>query len=667
VLRWVKVVTSSRWFHPLLLLLWVAVGAGLRLMRLTAKAPWTDEFSTIVFGLGHTFTTVPLDQALSIDVLLQPIQPDPTTGIGDVIHHLLNNSNHPPLYFVLAHLWMGLFPPDDGLVSMWAARSLPALFGILSIPAMFGLGYLAFRSRLVGQMAAAIMAVSPFGIFLAQEARHYTLAILFVIASIGCFIVAVQSIHHRTPLPTKVGLTWVVINTLGVATHYFFTLTLGAEALALLAMAWRQVKREQKRGEARMNSSTQTQSKEQPFTANLYPATPNPSTEGMLESSPTPSTPDLVPQHYHPLTSSLPHLGLAGTKPNPPLLSKPWQRIYLVAAGSLAGSVVWLPILQSNYDYELTHWIYDGDPLKSWLEPIGRVLAWLITTLISLPMELTTLSLGMLIASGLVTAIFVLWLLPIIKYGLKREHFPLNTRLNLQVLGDFAIAALVLFFGITYTLGADLTLAPRYQFVYFPVAIALLGAALAISWDATTPEVKIEPKLTQRQFSFIRLSRKGNKKAVVLILLVGVLGGLTVNWNLGYLQSIRPDLLVNVIQKVSDSPVLIATTHQHHGHTGRMMGLAWEFKHRDQANSPESREINSPKFLLAHTEPGSPVPDPAITLQETVAGLPRPLDIWLVNFHAGVDLEQQKCFVPSQPLPKVDSYWYRLYRCPAIE
>lgn len=658
MLRWVKVVTSSRWFHPLLLLLWVVLGAGLRLMRLTAKAPWADEFSTIVFGLGHTFTTVPLDQALSINDLLQPIQPDPTTGIRDVIHQLLTNSNHPPLYFVLAHLWMGLFPPDDGLVSMWAARSLPALFGILSIPAMFGLGYLAFRSPLVGQMAAAMMAVSPFGIFLAQEARHYTLAILFVIASICCFIVAVQRIQHRTPLPTKVGLTWVVINTLGVATHYFFTLTLAAQALALLALAWRQAKR------AREKSSLENQDTKPLLSSEVYSVTSTPAEEALLQSTQTRSHP-LTPSSPQPFSLSPSVVENNQPQANLPLFSKPWRRIYLVAVGSLAGSVVWIPILQSNYDYELTHWIYDGDPLKSWLEPIGRVLAWLITTLILLPMELTTLPLGVLIASGLVTVVFILWVLPIVKYGLKREHFPPDTRLNVQVLGHFMIGALVLFFGITYTLGADLTLAPRYQFVYFPVAIALLGAALAMSWDAATPEVKIEPKLARRRFSGIRLSRKGDKKAVVLILLMGVLGGLTVNWNLGYLQSLRPDLLVNVIQKVSDSPVLIATTHQHHGHTGRMMGLAWEFKYRHQLNSPESGEITSPKFLLAHAEPGSPMPDPAITLQETVARLPRPLDIWLVNFHSDVNLEQQKCFVASQRLPKVDSYWYRLYHCPA--
>ena len=657
MVRWLKAVRTSRWFHPLLLLLWVAVGTGLRLMCLSAKAPWTDEFSTIVFSLGHTFATVPLDQALSINDLLQPIQSDLTTGIGDVIHHLLKNSNHPPLYFVLAHLWMRLFPPEDGLVTMWAARSLPALCGILSIPAMFGLSFLAFRSLVVAQIAAAIMAVSPFGIFLAQEARHYTLAILFVIASVCCLIIAVQSLHHRTPLSTKVGLTWVVINTLGIATHYFFSLTLGAEAFVLLALAWRQSKstaetqkrRNQYLGEKKKLLSNHPKNTYNSFPSvfSVYSVVPKKNRHSLSAKEVNPHS----PPSFHP----------------PQLISKPWRRIYLVAAGTLAGSLVWLPILQSNYDYELTHWIYDGDPLKSWIEPIGRVLAWLITTVTSLPMELTTLPLGILIVSGLVTVIFVIWALPILRYGIKREHFQPDMRLNLQILGNFMLGALVLFFGITYTLGADLTLAPRYQFVYFPVAIALLAAALATSWDTSLEHAQIESKSAKHQSSLIRFSRRGSKKAVALIWVMALLGGLTVNWNLGYLQSIRPDLLVNVIQKVSDSPVLIATTHQHHGHTGRMMGLAWEFKQRDRSNLPQTREIDSPKFLLAHVKSGSQTKDPSITLQQTVAELPRPLDVWLVNFHAGVDLEQQKCFALSQPLPKVDSYWYRLYRCPVPE
>jgi uncharacterized membrane protein len=621
-------------------------------MRLTAKTPWTDEFATIVFSLGHSFRTVPLDQAISIDVLLKPIQPDSSTGIGDVIHYLLKQSNHPPLYFVLAHLWMRWFPPEDGIVSMWAARSLPAIFSTLSIPAMYGLGYLAFRSRLVGQMAAAIMAVSPFGIFLAQEARHYSLAILWVIASVCCLIVAVQHLYRHTLLPLWVGLTWVLINTLGVATHYFFALTLGAEALVLLAVAWRQGNRDKEK------SLNLIQDGEAAFTPKLRPVTPTFWQRLRRRENPT-------------QTISSPHslslvLGETRTKANVQFFSKTWRRIYRVAAGTVTGSLVWLPILQANYDYDLTHWIYDGNPLERWIEPIGRVLAWLITILTSLPMELTTLPMAILIASGVVTLIFVVWAIPILRYGLKPEHFSPDIRLNLQVLGDFMIGAMVLFFGITYTLGADMTLAPRYQFVYFPVAIALIGAALATSWHTLTQSAQM-PLTPHQPSSRVRFSRRGGKKAVILIWLMGLLGGVTVTWNLGYLQSIRPDLMVNVIEKLSDAPVLIATTHQHHGHTGRMMGLAWEFKHIDSSNSSASRDTTSPTFLLAHDESDSQLKNPTITLQETVAGLPRPLDVWLVNFHAGIDLAQQKCFAAPQRLPKVDSYWYRLYHCPATE
>jgi uncharacterized membrane protein len=593
----VKTIRSSHWAHPLLLLLWVTIGTALRFGRLTSRGPWADEFSTIIFSLGHSFQTVPLDRAIAVNDLLQPLQPDPTTGIGDVIHHLLSESNHPPLYFVLSHLWLNLFPTEGGIVSIWAARSLPALFGVAAIPAMFALGNLAFRSRLAGQMAAAMMAVSPFGVFLAQEARHYTLPTLFAIASLCCLIVAARAIVHRTPLPLWVGLIWIAINTLGVATHYFFALTLCAEGIALLVLAWRQ---------RRTNT--------------------------------------IVQQSF-----------------------KAWRRIYGVAAGTLVGCLAWLPILPSNYasDNKLTHWIYDTDPLSNWLEPIGRVLAWSISMLVALPMEITTLPLAIAIASGLVTLIFLVWALPILCRSLKLQQAQAASRLSVQVVGQFIVGAIVLFFGITYSLGADLTLAPRYQFVYFPALIALLGAALANCWD-TPNSVEIESNAVKCRASVFRLIPKGGKKAVILIWLMGLLGGLTVAWNVGYLQTLRSDLLVKVIQHVSTSPVLIATTYQHHGQTGRMMGLAWEFKHINDSQSSAGLETASPLFLLAREPQVSKLAkNPTATLQETVAKLPRPLDVWLVNFHAGVELQQQNCFKVSQKLPKLDSYWYRLYRCPA--
>ncbi|NET58710.1 MAG: hypothetical protein F6K47_21910, partial [Symploca sp. SIO2E6] len=187
----------------------------------------------MVFSLGNSYQAIPLNQIISLDTLLEPLKPNSPGGVSGLLHHLFTEDHHPPLYFLLAHWWTGLFPPVGNYVSLWGMRSLPAFFGVLSIPAVYGLSWLAFRSRLIAQLAAAMMAVSPYGIFLAQEARHYTLGILWIIASLSCLVIALQHLHQRKPLPLIVALGWIVVNSLGIATHYFFSLTLLAEAIVL--------------------------------------------------------------------------------------------------------------------------------------------------------------------------------------------------------------------------------------------------------------------------------------------------------------------------------------------------------------------------------------------------------------------------------------------------
>ncbi|MGC1197942.1 MAG: hypothetical protein WA882_13690, partial [Geitlerinemataceae cyanobacterium] len=66
------------------LLVWLAIGFSLRLLNLESLPPWTDECATLVFSLGNTFRTVPIDRVISTDVLLQPLQPNPQAGIADV-------------------------------------------------------------------------------------------------------------------------------------------------------------------------------------------------------------------------------------------------------------------------------------------------------------------------------------------------------------------------------------------------------------------------------------------------------------------------------------------------------------------------------------------------------------------------------------------------------
>ncbi|NJO95856.1 MAG: hypothetical protein HC764_07315 [Pleurocapsa sp. CRU_1_2] len=218
----------------LLLLIWVGLGLGIRLLNLDLKSAASIEIATIGYSLGHGFKQIPVDRVINLDTLLAPLRLDTAIGYLEVFQRLLEESTHPPLYFWLTRWWVGIWLKDGDLVSLQVARSLSAVFGTLAIPGIFGLGWMAFRSRLVAHLAAILMAFSPYGVYLAQEARHYTLTVLWVIASLACLVEALKLIRQHRNVSLWLSLVWIVVNGLGIATHYFFVLTLSAEAIALV-------------------------------------------------------------------------------------------------------------------------------------------------------------------------------------------------------------------------------------------------------------------------------------------------------------------------------------------------------------------------------------------------------------------------------------------------
>ncbi|MGD1904131.1 MAG: hypothetical protein ACFB9N_18045 [Geitlerinemataceae cyanobacterium] len=236
--------------HGLLLALWTAIGLAFRTIDLTALPPWTDECATIAFSSGNGFLDVPLDRPISTAELTAPMWLAPDSSLGDVWRYLMSESTHPPLYFFLAHLWMKLFAPAEGFSwesreqLLWAARSLPAILGAASVPAMFGLARVAFgRSAMaIAHLSAALMAVSPFAVSLGREARHYTLVLLFVIGSFACTLAIVKALAatlRQGEVPGEqrlwaIALAWGTVNAAGMATHYFFGLTLAIEAAVVL-------------------------------------------------------------------------------------------------------------------------------------------------------------------------------------------------------------------------------------------------------------------------------------------------------------------------------------------------------------------------------------------------------------------------------------------------
>ncbi|MDZ8084420.1 MAG: glycosyltransferase [Nostoc sp. DedQUE12b] len=613
------------WVHLLLILIWFIVGISLRLTNLTAKPPWTDEFATLVFSLGNTFLSVPLDQAIAPDILLQPLQPNPAASIGDVIHNLATQDSHPPLYFVLAYLWMKLFPSDGGLISLFGARLLPAIIGAASIPCVYVLGRVAFRSSLVGHLTAAMMAVSPYGVFLAQEARHYTLAILWVIGSLTCLVTATRHIQNRTPLPIWIALFWIGINALGIATHYFFTLTLCTEAVVLICLALFQLQTSSSPSElGRVKDKGEGGKVLNPFP---FPLSPFPSPHPAKLTCQT--------------TSSKFSL----------LFSPPWRRIYAVAIGTCVAGLIWIPTwLENENRGALTEWIRGSRVGLDWLSPIFQALGTLIAMISLLPVESSQAL--VVIPSGVVMLTFFIWAVPILLRGIKIQLQHPKSRMMIQVLAGVVISAITLFFIFTYFLGIDLTRGARYNFVYFPAIVVLLGASLAVCWHP--PQEWMETEQGKNGITSIGKWGINGKKAVMLIWLMGFFSAVTVICNLGYQKYYRPDVFVQLIQQTSPTPVLIATTHKTYVHTGEMMGVAREIK---LANS-----LQNPRFLLAHQNQ-----DPnasTIALENTLKKLPRPFDLWLVNFHAPVAETVKTCAISdTKSMPSVDGYEYELYHC----
>jgi len=555
------------------------LGLVLRFANLTHKAVWTDEFASMVFSLGNSFRTVPLDQVISFSDLLAPLRPNPANTLHDVAQSLLTESNHPPLYFFLTHLWLQLFPPTQaGWVSVWAMRSLPALCGVLTIPAMFGLGWLAFRSWVVAHLAAALMAVSPFGVYLGQEARHYTLPGLWVIASLACFVRVVQILQQRRSLPPWLCLIWVGVNALGIATHYFVAITLMAECFVLGAIALQHWQK-----------------------------------DGCLKAT-------------------------------------AWKWVGVAIAGTVVSALGWLPIIQNVQDSALTDWI--TLPHRTgwlWIEPLARILASILTMLYLLPVQAEFE--GLMWPSVIGLLMLLGWTMPKLYQGIRSSLQQPQQQFPLAVLGGFLAGAIALFLGSAYLLDRDLTLAFRYSFVYYPVVVLLLAAALASVWERRWQPPQSTTWANYR--SALRYS------FVAPVLAWSLVGALVVVTDLGFLKTHQPAQVVRWMHDPFPN-TLIATAHHTHGQTGRLMGLALEWQ-RQMPNAP------TPQFLLAHQSRDRPN-DILNTLIPALANLPRPFDLWLVNFKPISEealeqtLSQQTCRVDTKPR-RAEGYSFRRYRC----
>jgi hypothetical protein len=144
--------------------------------------------------------------------------------LGGLLSAVAGEEVTPPLYYLLAWAWAGLFGTGEV-----ALRSLSALLGTALVP----VAYLVAR-ELAGRRAAlltcALVAVSPLLVWYSQEARSYALLALLGALSLLFFLRATRS-GRRADLAG-----WAVASALALATHYFALFLVAGEAVWLLAV-----------------------------------------------------------------------------------------------------------------------------------------------------------------------------------------------------------------------------------------------------------------------------------------------------------------------------------------------------------------------------------------------------------------------------------------------
>lgn len=168
------------------------LGIFFRFVNLDRKVYWHDEAYTSLRISGYTSTEVNQQifngQIRGIEDLRKYQQPNPEKGLIDTVKSLAaDDAQHPPLYYVLVRLWVQVFSNSVAVI-----RSFSALISLMVFPCIYWLCWELFNSSLVGWVAIALVAISPFHVLYAQEAREYS---LWTVAILLCSWILLRAIR----------------------------------------------------------------------------------------------------------------------------------------------------------------------------------------------------------------------------------------------------------------------------------------------------------------------------------------------------------------------------------------------------------------------------------------------------------------------------------------
>lgn len=226
----------------------LAIGICFRFLNLDREIYWHDETYTSLRYSGHTEAEL-IASTFNGEVIppaqlqkYQHLTPEKTWR--DVVDSLaLEDPHHPPLYYLMGRFWVQRF--GDSIAGI---RSLSAVCSLLAFPCIYGLCRELFASALVGEIAVALIAMSPFHILYAREARPYSLWTVTILLSSWAFWRFYRQWQPeprpkqtRTTPKQKAWVLWLYLSSLAIG---FYTFLLSGVVVvihgnyAILLTAW---------------------------------------------------------------------------------------------------------------------------------------------------------------------------------------------------------------------------------------------------------------------------------------------------------------------------------------------------------------------------------------------------------------------------------------------
>ena len=169
--------------RSIILLVILSLGLFLRIYDLGDESIWLDEGNSIMTANLNSF--------------------------HQMIKQVANDSEHPPLHYIILHYWINLFGDSE-----FSTRFLSVIYSFFALFMIYKVATLIFNKN-IGILSCLLLALSRFHIHYSQEVRSYSLMTLLALLSIYFFIRLMEKVSF------KVSIGYIIFSTLLIYTHYF--------------------------------------------------------------------------------------------------------------------------------------------------------------------------------------------------------------------------------------------------------------------------------------------------------------------------------------------------------------------------------------------------------------------------------------------------------------